>query len=93
MAGKGELGRNLVFTIIPSEMMVYPGQLKSKSRTTHPYRSCYEIHQDEIITKSQSHAVEQKHAMAEIRGYANPQNLRLSRSPLLFFLLLRANSG
>lgn len=54
--------------------MVYSGQLRSKSHTTHSsHQAHFEIYQNRIFAKSQPYTVEQKLAMAEIRGYTNCQ--------------------
>lgn len=54
--------------------MVNSGQLRSKSGTPHSsHQPHFEIHQNRIFAKSQPYTVEQKLAMAEIKGYTNSQ--------------------
>lgn len=70
----GWVGGGNDFPTTPSEMMVYSGQLRNKSHTTHSsHQAHFEIYQNRIFAKSQPYTVEQKLAMAEIRGYTNCQ--------------------
>lgn len=90
--GDGAGGRN-DFPTTPSEMTAHPGQRRSRSQTMHSsHQPRFELYQNRIFAKSQPYTVEQKLAVAEIRGYTNCQwRVRFSGS-LLLFQLFRANS-
>lgn len=72
MKGESRGGGRHEFPATPSEMMVYSGQLKNKSHTTH---SSHQPHSVIIRTGFLQNPnyilLSEKLAMAEIRGYTN----------------------